>query len=116
VNGCSTTSDTTNITSLTGVKQLTANSGQLTVYPNPFTNEVFAKINSSAEDVKDWSLQITDVLGRTVYIMSPLNLPPILSEYMPGTFNIDLANLPDGVYFIAVINQAGRVVVPVVKE
>ncbi len=108
-NGCSTTSDSLNITSLTGVNQLTVNNGQLTVYPNPFNNELFIKINPSAEDVKDRAMQLTDVLGRTLYTVSPLNP-------LGGTFEINLSDLPDGMYFMMVINKTRRDVVSVVKE
>ncbi len=111
VNGCSTASDTMNITSLTGVNQLSINNNQLSVYPNPFTNEVFIKLNSSIEDIKDWTMQLTDVLGRTLYSISPLN-----PRQLAGTFEIDLPDLPGGIYFITVINKTGRAAVPVVKE
>ncbi len=105
-NGCSTSSDTVDITSLTGVNQLTVESGQVTVYPNPFTDQIFIKINSSVQDVKDWAMQLTDVLGRTLYSMPSLNY----------TNEIDLSDLPNGMYFIAVITKTGRAVVPVVKQ
>ncbi len=86
------------------------NSGQLTVYPNPFTNDVFIKINSSA-DISDWSLRITDVLGRTLFTKPPLN-----PRQPAGTFEMDLSNLSSGVYFITVINKTGRIMVAVVKQ
>ncbi len=108
-NGCSTSSDTVKITSLTGVNQLTVNSEQWTVYPNPFTNEVFIKINSSVSDMSNWNLLVTDVLGRTLFTMTPLNT-------LKGTFEMDLSNLSSGVYFITVINKTGRIMVAVVKQ
>jgi PKD repeat protein len=116
VNGCSTASDSVDITTVTGIEQLAVESGQLIVYPNPFNSEVFIKINSSAEDVKGWTMLLTDVLGRTLYSISPLNPPPMSSEYMPGTFELDLSNLSSGMYFITIINKTGRAVLPVVKQ
>ncbi len=104
-NGCSTSSDSANI-KLAGINQLSIISDQLSIYPNPFNNNIFIKINSSAGDIKAWNLQITDVLGRMVY--SKLSL-----DY---SNDIDLSNLSSGVYFITVINKTGRAVVPVVKQ
>ncbi len=109
-NGCSTPSDSMEV-SPTGINQLTVNSGQLTVYPNPTTGNVFITISSSAQSVKDWNLQVTDVLGRTVYSMSPLN-----PCQLAGIFEIDLSNLSNGVYFITVINKTGRGVFPIIKQ
>ncbi len=100
-------SDTVIVTVTTaGIKQLSAISDQISVYPNPFNNDVFIKISSSVIDVKDWTMQLNDVLGRTLYSMSSLNY----------TNEIDLTDLVSGVYFITVINKTGRAVVPVVKQ
>ncbi len=101
--GCSTSSDSMQIK--TGINQISAINDQLSIYPNPFNNNIFIKINSSA-DIKDWSLQITDVLGRTVF--NKLSI-----DY---SNDIDLSNLASGVYFITVINKTGRAVVPVMKQ
>ncbi len=103
-NGCSTSSDSMQIK--TGINQLLAISYQLSIYPNPFSNSIFIKINSSAENVNDWNLLVTDVLGRTLYSRQSLNY----------NNEIDLSNLSSGVYFITVINKTGRAVVPVVKQ
>ncbi len=103
-NGCSTSSDSMQIK--TGINQLSVIGNQLSIYPNPFNNDIFIKINSSAVDIKDWNLQITDELGRTVF--SRLSL-----DY---SNNIDLSDLPCGIYFITVINKTGRAAVPVVKQ
>ncbi len=103
-NGCSTSSDSMQIK--TGINQLSTISYQLSIYPNPFSNSIFIKINSSAENVNDWNLLVTDVLGRTLYSRQSLNY----------NNEIDLSNLSSGVYFITVINKTGRAVVPVVKQ
>ncbi len=104
-NGCNTSSDSMSV-KLAGINQLSINSDQLSIYPNPFNNDIFIKINSLAENVKDWTLQITDVLGRTLYVKLSLNYDN----------EIDLSNLSGGVYFIIVINKTGRAVFPVVKQ
>ncbi len=104
-NGCSTSSDTVYV-KLAGINQLSIINDQLSIYPNPFDNSIFIKINSLAEDVKDWKLQITDELGRIIYGRMALNY----------SNDIDLSNLASGVYFITVINKTGRAVLPVVKQ
>ncbi len=105
-NSCSTASDSMNITSFTGINQLSMLNNQLSVYPNPFANDIFIKINSSAADIKDWNLQITDVLGRTIYKVSSLNYRN----------DIDLSNFASGIYFIIATNKMGRTVLQVVKQ
>ncbi len=103
-NGCSTSSDSMQIK--TGINQLSIIGDQLSIYPNPFNNTLFIKINSFAADMSDWNLQITDVLGRTIFSKVSLNY----------SNEIDLSNLSSGVYFITVINKTGRAVVPVVRQ
>jgi plastocyanin len=105
VNGCTTPSDTIKITSLTGINQLSNIGNQLSIYPNPFNSSIFINVNSSAENVQDWSLQITDVLGQTVYSKSSLNY----------SNDIDLSSLPGGVYFVTVINKNVKTVFPVMR-
>jgi len=100
-NGCTTTSDST-----TSINELSVISNQLSVYPNPFNNNITVKINSSAQQVNEWSLQLTDVLGRTVYYQPSLNY----------SNDIDLSDLPSGMYFITVLNKTARAVLPVVKQ
>jgi hypothetical protein len=102
-NGCSTTS---NSQATTSIQQVAGISSQLSVYPNPFSNSIYVIINSSVQDVKDWNLQVSDVLGRTVFRKLPLNY----------SNDIDLSNLASGMYFITVMNKTGRSVVPVVKQ
>ena len=100
-NGCTSTSDST-----TSVNQLSAISNQLSVYPNPTNSSVFVKVNSSVANISDWSLQVMDVLGRTLYTLPSLNY----------SNEIDLSQLAGGVYFVAVSNKTGRDVVKVMKE
>jgi hypothetical protein len=102
-NGCSSISDTICVT---GINRLSINPNLLSIYPNPTGGELFVNISPSVADVKDWNLQITDVLGRTVYNRLSLNY----------SNEIDLSNLPGGVYFITIINNSARAVYPVVKQ
>ncbi len=105
-NGCSATSDTFCVLSLSGINKLSINSNQLSIYPNPTSSEIILNISSSVGEVKDWNLQITDVLGRIAFSKSSLNY----------SNDIDLSKLAGGMYFISVINKTGRAVVPVVKQ
>ncbi len=104
-NGCSTASDSVYV-KVTGINQLSAIGSQLSIYPNPFNGTIFIQINSSAQDVKDWNLQVTDMLGRMVYSKWSLDY----------NNDIDLSNLSSGVYFITVINKTGRAIFPVVRQ
>ena len=100
-NGCTTTSDST-----TSINQLALIRNQLSIYPNPFNNNIFIKVSSSALNVSQWSLQVTDVLGRTLYVKSSLGYDN----------EIDLSSLPNAVYYITVINKTARAVYPIVKQ
>jgi trimeric autotransporter adhesin len=103
VNGCAAFSNPVNPT---GINQLSISSDLLSIYPNPTSGEIEVNISSTVATVKDWRLQITDVLGRTLYTRSSLNYNNI----------IDLSNLSVGMYFITVINKTARGVFPVVRQ
>ena len=100
-NGCTTTSDST-----TSINQLAMLRDELSIYPNPFSNTIYVRINSSAPNISEWSLQLTDVLGRTLYTNPSLSY----------SNQINLSNLPSGVYFISIINSTAKAVWPVVKQ
>jgi len=100
-NGCSTTSDSTS-----GINQLSLISSQLSIYPNPFNNNIYIKVSSSALNVNEWSLQVTDVLGRTIYTRSSLSY----------SNEVDLSALPNGMYFISVTSKTATAVFPLVKQ
>lgn len=103
VNGCATSSDTLVIS---GIRQLSAIGNNLSIYPNPFTDDVAIKINASAGNLRGWNMQVTDVLGRILYTKPSLNY----------NNDIDLSDLPNGIYFISVVNTAGKAVTPVLKQ
>ncbi len=102
-NGCSTESDSM-LTA--GIAQVAGISNQLSIFPNPFNSNIFIQISSSATDIKDWTMQVTDVLGRTVYSQQTLNY----------SNEINLSNLSTGMYFITVISKTARAVFPVVRQ
>ena len=100
-NGCTTTSDST-----TSINRLSAINDQLSIYPNPFNSTITVKINLSASDINQWSLQLIDVLGRILYYLPSLNY----------SNDINLPGLAAGMYFITVLNNTTRAVFPVVKQ
>jgi hypothetical protein len=104
VNGCSTSSDSMQIK--TGIDQLSVIGSQVSIHPNPFNNDIVIKINISAGEISDWNLQVMDVLGRTLYSQQSLD----------DNNEIDLSNLANGIYFIAVTNKMGRAVFSAVKQ
>ncbi|NJM78880.1 MAG: T9SS type A sorting domain-containing protein [Flavobacterium sp.] len=73
------------------------------VYPNPMTNEVFvtSKNNTSIE-----SLNITDVLGKTIY-----------SEKINSTkTQLDVSGFQKGIYFLRVKSNGSEEVVKMIKQ
>ena len=100
-NGCTAVSDST-----TSVNPLSALSDQLSIYPNPFNTIVYIKISSAVPNVNEWSLQLTDVLGRVLFTKASLSY----------SNDIEVSNLPGGVYFIAIVNRNTRSVFPMVKQ
>ncbi len=89
-NGCSTSSDTMTISSLTGVNQLTVNSGQWTVFPNPTSGQFTIKFNSPQTN---YLAEVYNVLGEKIY-QSILKFP------LGDLGVINLSAQPDGMYFI----------------
>ena len=99
-NGCSSKSDsTTNI-----ADWVIKNAIQL--FPNPFSTNLSIQIRSSVSSTNDWTLQLTNVLGQTVYSKQSLNY----------SNTIDMKAMPDGVYFITVANKNGSATFSVVKQ
>lgn len=101
--GCTSTSSSL-LTS--GVNQLSINSNQLSIYPNPTGGAINITINSSVSNLSDWSLQLTNVLGQTIYTRNSLNYNNV----------IDISNQAEGVYFIILINKTGEGVFKILKQ
>jgi len=93
----------------TGLNGLTKDNSALKVFPNPayntisFTNE-FATATSA-------SVRITDVSGRVVKTMD-------LGKQNTGakTFNIDIADLNNGMYYIEVVTETTRSINKFIKN
>jgi predicted esterase len=71
-----------------------------TVYPNPFTDNLYVSVADSIS-----SIQITDAQGKLIYTKS-------INNYAPNTaINIDnLGRLKSGIYHLAIRNREARVV------
>jgi hypothetical protein len=65
----------------------------ISVYPNPAANELL--VNTGSETAK--SIQLTDIAGRTVLQMQPLN----------SMVNLNTTELPEGVYLIRIETSHG---------
>ncbi len=75
------------ISSVTGVEQLTVESGQLTIYPNPSSGQFTIKVIGNEINSK---LEVYNIVGELVYQTVLSNSQDI----------IDLSTQPDGMYFI----------------
>lgn len=103
--GCSATSDSVFVSVKTGI-YLSAISNLITIYPNPFSNTFYLKINPAIANVTDWNLQVTDIAGRILYSRNALNYDN----------TIDLTGMANGTYFITLATATDRVVKRVVKQ
>jgi hypothetical protein len=84
-NGCSASSDTVAITSLTGIEQPATESRQVTLYPNPGSGEIHIVSTKVIDAIK-----VTNVLGQVVYE----------SEPKQSRFIVELND--DGMYFVTI--------------
>lgn len=92
------------IRSTTGIPQ-TNLSVQLSVYPNPTSDELHINITDRYKETA--TLSLTDVLGRQVY----------QSEINTGSpTTISVSTIPSGVYFLKVQTANGITVKKIVKE
>ncbi len=94
-NGCSTASDSMNVSSLTGLNQLSLNNHQLLVYPNPSSDFVY--VNLTQQRTQPVQISLYNMLGQEVYT----TLTPSHSNSNP-TATIPVTGLPDGVYVLRV--------------
>lgn len=88
--------------SVTGIQDI-HDANSFTIYPNPATNKLYGTINNPQKG----NLQIFDIDGREV-------LPPDIIQQ--SHFEVDVSNLPAGLYFLVLQNDEGRVAKKFVKE
>jgi large repetitive protein len=80
----------------------TAGSGKLTGYPNPFSNNLTLKFDFK-EDVSTFTLAVTDLAGRTVYMKTYSQVPKgawqqtidFGNKLAPGQYIVNLRGLPN---------------------
>ena len=89
-----------------GINRVSSINDAVKLFPNPFYNDLTISINSLAQDVADWNLQLTDLLGQTIYTQSSLNYNNYLS----------LGDLASGIYFITITNKTDRAVFKAIKQ
>jgi len=87
-----------------GVKPITNDELRITVYPNPTTGELY--IQSSKFKVQ--SVEVYDVYGRKQKSRK--------AEEQKGKWNMDISDLPNGIYFVKIYTEDGVVVKKVVKQ
>lgn len=90
-----------------GIHEVT-HQAQVNVYPNPFVNDV--SITLQKEHPQQAIFTINNAIGQVIYHRTETN---ISSTY---TKNLDLSNLPNGLYFIEVDVDGEKIVKQVVKE
>lgn len=78
----------------TGVAELNSENS-LSVYPNP-SNGHFTVKNSSAAQMKNATLSITDMTGRLVYTQNNIN---------ENEINVNSENFKSGLYILQVVNE-----------
>lgn len=77
----------------TGIKQLSASNYQLAIYPNPTNGKVTIVSETPIDEIR-----VTNLLGQVVlYSSQPAN--------KENDQQIDLSNLPSGLYFVTVTSQ-----------
>ena len=81
----------------------------LSVYPNPFTNDINLNVLSVFDDEK-FDVQVIDMLGKSVYMTTINTLRGISSH------KITLTNLPEGIYFVKLKSNHSSFVERVIKQ
>jgi hypothetical protein len=88
---------------LTGVSENML-STDVTVYPNPFSNEM--NISFLEKIDKTYTITIQNSIGQTVRVLKPTN----------QLVNIDLTSLEKGIYFVNITNAIGVKMIKMVKQ
>lgn len=85
----------------TGLNGLTKNNSSLKVFPNPAYNQV--SFTNDFATATTASVRITDIAGRVVKTMD-------LGKQNAGvkTYNVDIANLNNGMYYLELVTESTR--------
>jgi uncharacterized repeat protein (TIGR03803 family) len=79
----------------TGINQLSVNTNQLSVYPNPCSDLIY--VSFSQRQAQSVQLSLYNMLGQEVY-----STTPTLSHANPTTITIPVTNVPTGIYVLKV--------------
>ncbi len=90
--------------------QQTTDNSQLQVWPNPFNTDLSLALSEGEGIVPTATFTITTVTGQIVYQQTETNLARGYTKML------DLSYMPNGVYFVEVSTEQGKVVKRVVKE
>ncbi|MCW3075727.1 MAG: hypothetical protein JWO32_336 [Bacteroidetes bacterium] len=97
------------ISTAVGINQVSQNNPVgLTVWPNPFNNEVHIAAANLLPSALT-TLKVVDVLGKTVFTAVYTNKTELRD-------NLNLSNLSSGVYFISITNNNQHAVYRIVKD
>jgi len=81
---------------------------QVNVYPNPFAHDI--SITLQKEHPQQATFAISNSIGQIIYSRTETN---ISNTY---TKNLDLSNLPDGIYFVEINVDGEKIIKQVVKQ
>jgi len=98
-NGCVDSACVT-ITNLTGVNEVSSNSGSIMIYPNPNNGQFTVR---STVDCGASLIEIYNVLGEKISSAS-------LNTIKGGNSTIDISSQPNGVYVYKIISKTGALV------
>lgn len=95
---------------VTSVPNVSMEDISTSLYPNPFTNELF--IDRGNEQPEFTKIAISDILGRQIRNLNIENLPVVF-----GKKRIDVGELPKGVYFVTLKGEGAKAkTIRLVKE
>jgi len=84
----------------TGIENISQNALQFNLYPNPNNGQFTIQMENVGLTMDNWKTQIDiyNILGEKVYSST-------LPQTTKGTLNIDLGEVPSGVYFLQLFNE-----------
>lgn len=91
----------------TGIKDITKNESELTLYPNPANNQITIEFETVA---KEALIEIKNLLGETIYSELLKNAIGKQSK------SIDLSMFSNGVYFVQIQNDQGTLSKKFIKQ
>ena len=78
----------------------------VTVFPNPFTNELTISNAQGSEKNKATEIKVYDVFGRIIYSQS----------FSSSNFKLKTTNWHQGIYFVEVLTNGNRVMQKIIKQ